>query len=371
MRQRCDRGWLDRLPRRVLLLVIGLTAALVQPTSGVAESGGEVASGWSPDREVALRLVSADEACLSSLTSENGVLWRAGSCSSPGYTTSSFAGSEVNSTETQRLRRSLPDAMLNIDEYTEPVYYASSGTPMRTVKCVSYGCVGGSQAPLTGNELVGPGGDSQVIVVDTLLRRTYELWNVVKDAGGTVKVNSDGTVTAGSMSVVDMDGRGNKTADGQNLNITGAGVSRAFGLIMAHEVKAAASNPQTAIPHALSVSLPSAMNCSNSFREPATKTDGRASGGSCVAEGARIVLAKSVNCAAVSTKMGQAVCYAMQKYGAYNMDNNGSQYMAVYAQHRRSWSAGVSDYSAAGIKHDHQMLGLPTNSLVSLANWHG
>ena len=88
---------------------------------------------------------------------------------------------------------------------------------------VSGAASGGSSAPLTGNERVAPGSDSQVVVIDRERRRSYELWDVAKDADGTVKINGDGSVTAGSMSVVDLDGRGNKTAEGKNLNITGRG----------------------------------------------------------------------------------------------------------------------------------------------------
>ena len=154
--------------------------------------------------------------------------------------------------------------------------------------CVKYGCVGGSSAPITGKEVVASGYDSQLVIVDRERRRSYEMYQVRKDADGTVKINTDGSVTVGSMSVVDLDGRGNKTADGRNLNITGAGVSRIFGVIRANEVRAAAKDPATAIRHALQVSLPTATNCSGAFRTPATKTDGRATSSSCVAEGARI-----------------------------------------------------------------------------------
>jgi hypothetical protein len=309
--------------------------------------------------------------CLASLALDLGTPWRAAHCSNPGYTNHLIPGSPaLNATETAKVR-TLSSAMLNIDEYTEPIFYASPTAALRTVKCVTWGCVGGSSAPLTGNERVAPGTDAQVVVIDRERRRSYELWAVAKDADGTVKINADGSVTAGSMSVVDLDGRGNKTADGKNLNITGAGVSRIFGIIRANEVRAAAVNPATAIPHALQVSLPTQMNCSGSFREPATKTDGRATGSSCVQEGARVQMDPGFNCGSVSTKMGRAACFAMQKYGAYVMDNNGSASMAVYAQHQRSWASGKSDYAAVGIGWDYQNLGLPMNRLRVLGSWTG
>ena len=196
---------------------------------------------------------TAPTSCGANWAAWSGTPWRGGQCSPPGYTNHVIPSSPVlNSAETTKVR-TIPDMMLNIDEYSEPVFQVTSGTPVRTVKCISYGCVGGSSAPIRGDEVVAPGTDGQLIVVDTAGRRSYEFYQTSRDADGTVKINADGTVTVGSMSIVDLDGLGNKTASGQNLNITGAGVSRMFGLIRASEVRAAATNPATAIPHALQV----------------------------------------------------------------------------------------------------------------------
>ena len=305
------------------------------------------------------------------ITPHSGRPWRPGNVPAPGYTNHVLRYSPVLNSHETTMIRSLPGVLLNIDEYTEPVYYSTTSTARRTVNCVTYGCVGGTRAPITGDEWVAPGTDGQLVIVDTKRRRTYELWQATRDSDGTVAVDSDGSVTAGSMSIVDLDGRGNKTADGENLNITGAGVSRMFGLIRANEIKAAATSPATAIPHALQVSLPAAMNCAEGIRRPATKTDGQSTSTSCVQEGARFQLAPRYNCRGVPTKLGQAACYAMKKYGAYNMDNNGSTYMLVYGQHMRSWATGITDYAEVGIWSDYQNLGLPTSRMRSLARWFG
>lgn len=344
-----------------LLILIGCTTAAVGP-----------AVSQKPQPELmATTTATANDGCQSNLAVSSGTPWRPSTCAGPAYTNSTIPASPVlNSTETRKIR-TLAGSLLNIRSYTEPVYYSNSSTPLRRVRCVSWGCVGGTSAPLRGSEVVAPGSDGQLVIVDRQRRRTYEMWHVNKDADGTVRVSSDGTVTVGSMSVVDLDGTGTKTADGRNLNITGAGVSRLFGVIRAHEVRTAASSPSTAIHHALQVSLPMAMNCSRGFREPATKTDGRATSTACVQQGARVQLDPAYNCSSPPTRLGRAVCYAMQKYGAYVMDNNRSATMGFFGQQRQSWPTASADYSAAGITQDYQSLGLPITRLRVLARWSG
>jgi hypothetical protein len=346
----------------LFLAALAAVAGFALPTQLVG--GGAAPAAAAPQK--------ASTECLATITKSSGVAWRPdGSCVDPGYTNTKIpANPALNSAETKKIR-ALPSAILNIDAYTEPIYFRTTRVALRTVSCIKYGCVGGSSAPLTGKEHVAPGSDAQLVLVDRQRRRTYEMYQVATDPDGTVKINQNGSVTVGSMSVVDLDGRGNKTADNKNLNITGAGVSRLFGVIRAHEIQAAATRPATAIPHALQVSLPKDMNCSRAFREPATKTDGRSTSTDCVEEGARVQLDPAYDCERVPSRMGQAVCATLQDYGAYVMDNNGSTSMAIYAQHRKSWATGVQDYAAAGIKGDYQNLGIPMSQLHSLASWSG
>jgi hypothetical protein len=315
---------------------------------------------------------SSESDCRATITRTAGVAWSTGDrCLDPGYTNTVIPSKPVlNSAETRKIR-GLPSAILNIDAYTEPIYFRGAKVKLRKVSCIKYGCVGGDAAPIKDTDIVAPGSDAQLVLIDRARRRTYEMYQVAKDPDGTAKINRDGSVTVGSMSVVDLDGHGNKTPDNRNLNITGAGVSRLFGVIRANEIQAAAAKPRTAIPHALQVSLPKDMNCSRDFRAPATKTDGRSTSTDCIQEGARVQLDPAYDCDRISTLMGQAVCASLQKYGAYVMDNNGSSSMAIYAQHRKSWAAGVEDYAAVGIKGDYQNLGIPMSELHALARWSG
>ena len=148
-------------------------------------------------------------------------------------------------------------------------------------------------------------------------------------------------------------------------------LSRLFGMVLAHEIRAAAAAPATAIPHALQVSMPSTWNCAEVFREPATKTDGLATTTDCVQGGARVQLHPTFDCASVSTKLAQAICASLQTYGGYVMDNNGSTAMGFFAQHRLSWPTGDADYAAAGMTSDYRDLGLPLSRLRVLAWWDG
>ncbi|WP_460818463.1 hypothetical protein [Nocardioides korecus] len=262
------------------------------------------------------------------------------------------------------------EVVMNTVDYTEPIYYRSSArVPTRPVRCTTYGCVGGERAPLVGDERPAPGTDAQLIVVDPAARVSYEFWRVAKDADGTVRLGPGGTVSAGSMSVVPLGGV-NRSVDGKRLTTTGAGVSRLLGVVRAREVRAALIDPRTAIPHALSVSIPTMANCSDSFVPPATKTDGRAADGRCVKEGSRLVVDQDFACGSLVGPLAQAVCFAMQRHGAYDMDN-GCSTVCVYAQQVASWSSGRADYAAAGVYSDYAGTGIPLDRIRVLRSWDG
>lgn len=380
---------MHKLSRRAVLvvavlLVVGLTVALREHGSGPprepVEAGALAAdrldlcgalpgtSGPSLSTLVAPRESDTSVAALG----RQGVPWCQGSAERPGYANASLPADPVVSPEETQLVRGLRGFMLNIDEYTEPIYYSEPGGPQRQVTCTTYSCVGGDTVPVTGDEVVAPGSDGQLVVVDLAQRRSYELWRVETDPDGTVALDAAGGVRAGSMSVVDLDGRGNTSILGGALNITGAGLSRFFGVVRGHEVQAAVRDPRTAIPHALQVAIPPHLNCSDRFRAPATKTDGRAASGTpCVEQGARFQLDPAFDCTTVATPAGQAVCAALQRYGAYNADNGSSDRVVVFGQHVRSWGTGAADYLAAGVSHDFFDLGIPINRLRVLARWDG
>jgi hypothetical protein len=55
----------------------------------------------------------------------------------------------------------------------------------------------------------------------------------------------------------------------------------------------------------------------HSYRYPATKNSGSAMGAGCIPAGSRVFLDSSADCSTVSPVGEKAICYALQKYGAY------------------------------------------------------
>lgn len=320
---------------------------------------------------VVVHRILGEDGSSASISATSGQPWRPDSAPSPGYANTAIPASpRVSRAETAVVRR-LSGAFLNTEAYAEPVYFAPQGTPLRNVRCTRYTCVGGTSAPITGAEVVASGSDGQLVVVDTERRRTFEFYRVARDPDGSVRVASDGTVSAGSMNVVDLDGRGNETAAGERLNVTGSGLSRLFGVIRAPEVEAAATDPEGAISHALQVSLPITVNCAGSFRAPATKSDGGARGAQCVQEGSRIQLDPAYDCVRTEMLLGRAVCHALQTYGAFVIDNNGGTAMGLFGQNVASWPGGQRGYRRAGIDSDYTALRLPMDRLRVLSRWNG
>jgi hypothetical protein len=135
--------------------------------------------------------------------------------------------------------------------------------------------------------------------------------------------------------------------NGQNSGGTGSDLSHLFGMVRMFEMASASSTPSTAIEHALEFS--SRFTCPT-YRYPAMKSDGNASGG-CIPAGARVFLDSSASCTTVTPVAAQAVCYALQNYGAYAEDTGGSAFAIGFQ------GDGATDippvYSNAGLAWDY------------------
>jgi len=159
------------------------------------------------------------------------------------------------------------------------------------------------------------GSDKAMVVVDRSARRVYDLWQVATTASGAIST-AGGTLSTSWGGVANLDG------NGQNPGATGSSLSHLFGMVRIFEMAHAPSSPATAIQHALHFS--SRYTCS-SYRYPALKSDGHSSG-YCIPEGARVFLDSSADCSAVTPAGSEAVCYALQRYGAYDTDTGGSPF---------------------------------------------
>jgi hypothetical protein len=217
-------------------------------------------------------------------------------------------------------------ANLNSENWHDALLYAhgvsvfdsGAGTP-RTVVCTEpWGTCAVSQQPVPINAGWKPssGSTAKLSVIDAVNRKVYDLYGVTTNPDGTVKINSDGTVTVKWGGVTDLDGKGSP-------GVTGADLSYLFGLVRVFEMERAASDPANAIPHALA--FVSHYVCTTS-RYPATRSDGYFSGAGCIPMGSRIFLDSSADCSTVSPVGEKAICYALQKYGAYAMGTTSSAF---------------------------------------------
>lgn len=244
------------------------------------------------------------------------------------------------------LKSSAPVA--DLYEFGTPIFFADANTPKYTINCTeSWGtcALEGQQVPIPAEAQAAPGSDGQMVVVDLVARKSYDFWQYKNDHantswGGVISIDGPGYDTAGNSAV-------------------GAGLSRLVGIARNYEIS------QGVIDHALVFSTNA---CGTEHRAPATKSDGRVSGSGGVPEGIRVQLDPSVNCDTLAGAGSgeKAVCKAMQKYGAYNIDCGGST-MALQFEN----PIGKTDpYKAAGLSWDYFSLShIPWEKMRVLKAW--
>ncbi|HSK80765.1 MAG TPA: hypothetical protein VLQ45_30200, partial [Thermoanaerobaculia bacterium] len=230
----------------------------------------------------------------------------------------------------------------------KPAYDASAGTP-RTIVCTktSWGTCGASLQPVPINAAWKPsaGSDGAMAVIDYANRKIYDFYQVSKNADGTVMINADGSVTVSWGSVVDLDGYGGEAA------VNGSGLSNMFGTIRVFEMERAAADPANAIQHALAFNTQYACN---TYRYPASKTNGAATGTGCIPTGARVFLDSAADCSTVTPVGQKAICYALKKFGAY-ATNTGSGPMGLWFETPSGGQPGGSaadPYPGVGLTSD-------------------
>jgi hypothetical protein len=241
-------------------------------------------------------------------------------------------------------RLSREDAMYaNLVSYAVPIYYADPSTPRHSVSCTAdWGrCpFDGYEVPIPDGAEPSPGTDAAMIVVDESTRQIFELWQVRRGGGQR-------TASWGGVSNLDGSGWGG--------GATGSGASRLGGIIQVEEIQ------QGYIPHALAVATDTV--CANTFRPPATKTDGRSSRSDCIPEGARLRLDPSVDVDGLAVSpAARMVARAMQVYGAYVVDATHAVFNVTFEMANTD---GIGDvYRQAGLTGDYDPLhGVPWDRL--------
>jgi hypothetical protein len=231
------------------------------------------------------------------------------------------------------------------------VFDASAGTP-RTVVCTEpWGTCALSLQPVPVNAAWKPasGSTARMSVIDRTNRKVYDFYGVTTNPDGTVKINSDGTVTVKWGGVTDLDGRGSR-------GLNGAGLSQMFGLVRTFEMEHAASDPANAIQHALAFA--SNYVCATS-RYPALWSDGYFSGAGCIPMGSRVFLDSSADCSTVSPAGEKAVCYALQKYGAYAVGTTSSAFSLLFEVPTPGQPGGSGADPYPGVEFTGDYYGMP------------
>jgi hypothetical protein len=231
-------------------------------------------------------------------------------------------------------------------EFGRTVYDASAATATRTIVCTkTWGTCGLTQAPINPGWKAPSGSEGAMVVIDSVNRKIYHFYQLVTNPDGTVKINADGTVTTGWGDVSDLDGNGQVRALG------GSNLSYMFGTVRVFEMARAAADPQNAIQHALAFS--SQYTC-DTWRYPATKSNGTSTVASCIPVGSRVFLDSTADCSTVSPVGEKAICYALKKYGAYAIGTGGLVFglkfeVPTYGQ---PGGSGADPYPGVGITAD-------------------
>ena len=227
-------------------------------------------------------------------------------------------------------------------QYTFPVYFAAAGTPRYDVPCKVYRCtVVTASGTTTTSVLKGvpipvgarpsAGTDAQMIIIDPATGAEYDLWQASFAGGGWSVSNA---------SVYNVRWDGMPTRYGSR----GAGVPYYAGLIRPWEIAAGR------IDHAIAFAYPG--SASRGCVWPASKTDGKNSGGSAIPEGARLQLDPRMTEADFTAlgldRTGKIIARALQRYGMILIDVSGRP--KIYAENLSANPFTATSWSNANTK---------------------
>jgi hypothetical protein len=239
------------------------------------------------------------------------------------------------------------------NQYAYPVHFANATTPRVTLVCtglVWVNAANGSAAKLRTKELPhvpipvdarpGKGDDDQIIVIDTETGDEYDVYRF--------------TPPNGCQNVTKYERGVFRDAVETTYISRGAGVPYLAGLIRPWEIE------QGRIEHALAFAY--ATNRLGRCVYPASKTDGKVDRLDVLPEGARLRLDPTLDVESIPglDRTGRIIARALQEYGAYNIDNSGSNKLYPEDNLTANWGTTLVAKSVSKIPIDRlQVLRLP------------
>jgi hypothetical protein len=267
----------------------------------------------------------------------------------------------------ERLQDAAP-LLINLKQYTVPVYFADSTTPKYDVKlpCGTYWEIGvkkllGVPIPdwaepgLDSSGTIKPRGcgedsdqDNNMVILDLEARCEYDFWQARY-------IESKGKWKASWGNAISMDSNGVYPA---GVSTRGSGLAILGGVIWPDELQ------NGEITHALVFAYP--FTRSGGPVAPATDSDGESKGARALPEGARLRLDPDLDLDTLElTAAERTIARALQVYGMYLADNGGESGIGIYAVDPRS--ASVNPYT--GVLPDKtfpKLKGIPLASLQVL-----
>ncbi len=242
-----------------------------------------------------------------------------------------------------------------VHEFAIPVYNANIATGTKKVTCTKpWGTCPfeGKNIPLSVAMKPHRGSDEAMVVVDMVSRQTAEFWQFKWNGGRP-------TTSWGAMLPIDGNGVGGSSV--------GAGVSRLAGLVRLSDVE------RKSIDHALVFSTN--LCRSDTYRFPASKTDGKAGhGNETIEEGARVQLDPTINLDTIPniSPIEKMIGKALQRYGAYAIDCGGAKMAISFELDTKNPDVVSPAYQNAGIRWDYDnMPNIPWQKLRILKSWDG
>lgn len=245
----------------------------------------------------------------------------------------------------------------NMYEFGVPIHDTTTTDPRYQVTCtMNWGpCPFANRTtPIPTWASANTGSDGVLVTIDPTTHTSHEFWQLRRSG-------TNWTTSWGAVMSTDGDGRANSTTGAA----VGAGVSRLAGVVRVNEIR------QGRIDHALTFSTTNACNAGR-YRYPAAQTDGASSRSDCIPEGTRIQLDPTINVDTLPgiTPAERAIAKALQTYGAYCVDNGGSN--MAFAFELPTQEDGTDPYPTAGLGWDYyHMPNIPWARIRVLRTWDG